>query len=57
MIAHSTDKFIVVPHEGRFVVAKRAAGSLSEYHVVDDCRTKAFADARAEALNEGKVVI
>lgn len=50
-----TTQFVVMPHEGRFLVAKRRPGSISEYIAVDDCRTEAFAEARAEALNAGVV--
>lgn len=41
----------VQPHEGRFLVVRNLNSDGSQCAIIDDCRTKPFADARAEFLN------
>lgn len=50
--APKTEKrYSVVPRDGRFLVCRKVWGSNDTHDVVDDCRTKAFAQMRADFLN------
>lgn len=41
----------VQPHEGRFLIVRNLNQEGTQCATVDDCRTEAFAKARAEFLN------
>jgi hypothetical protein len=51
MVPASDKAYVVIPNEGRFVVARRTVATTHMFDVVDDCRTKAYADMRADFLN------
>jgi len=47
-------KYRVFENNGRFQVGRKVFGSVT-YDVVEDCRTRSFAEARCDALNAGRV--